>query len=649
MNIIVLALLCASAYAVIVVVDRSTHPVIRGAWLRENEITICITFISHVFPIMFDILGCFESYHPRKQLRLQLARIMFLNLLTLYALIFAQFMKIDSMNKQSEKFRLFLSTAEVVNGSIPMTESTTPLPYESFSNKYLFAYGDTDDQGHFSTVKSVVKNYDRPLALLDGRGREFNLQNVIKTKEVTENDDNDWMKAATTSCVQVVVKCGQSVSTVHSGAPSEFPPAANFTVPTVSTLLTIATMMAALNSMVSLVKNETTAFGYINATDMTYEGDMPNNYNSTAEPSNDYNFATTEDVGDYFEEGFEVEESNFVSSDFTRKINRFRRFLEGLDNSNQSLADSAAVELSLNETNLDLLWGNITLLLANSTLSSNDSLDNYTDILRHAIQFVNRSTELSTFDEIASEEDSSTTEEVVCYEYICPNQTYFTNKTDEEEEYNQETIVPEDEFQVGQTEATPYIEIRTEMNNLATSSQDYGIYEISTQGITSTPALAHGSTSTVPPSPTRPPKPKINITDIDELQRRSKYLAPVLQQRIRNLCWETMFGREILKLNVMDIFLFCLSVFCMDFLRALFVRFMNKCWCWDLEKKFPRYNDFKIAENILHLINNQGMVWMGMFFSPGLAIINMVKLIIILYLRSWAVLTCNVPHSVVFR
>lgn len=40
---------------------------------------------------------------------------------------------------------------------------------------------------------------------------------------------------------------------------------------------------------------------------------------------------------------------------------------------------------------------------------------------------------------------------------------------------------------------------------------------------------------------------------------------------------------------------------------------------------------------------------MGMFFSPGLAILNLLKLVIIMYLRSWAVLTCNVPHEVVFR
>ncbi|KFM76160.1 Transmembrane channel-like protein 3, partial [Stegodyphus mimosarum] len=40
---------------------------------------------------------------------------------------------------------------------------------------------------------------------------------------------------------------------------------------------------------------------------------------------------------------------------------------------------------------------------------------------------------------------------------------------------------------------------------------------------------------------------------------------------------------------------------------------------------------------------------MGMFFSPGLPAINTVKLCILVYVRSWAVLTANIPHETVFR
>ncbi|XP_017792225.1 PREDICTED: uncharacterized protein LOC108574200 [Habropoda laboriosa] len=128
-----------------------------------------------------------------------------------------------------------------------------------------------------------------------------------------------------------------------------------------------------------------------------------------------------------------------------------------------------------------------------------------------------------------------------------------------------------------------------------------------------------------------------------------KLLDLKTRKKLRSLCWETMFGQELAKLTVMDLVLITLFTLGLDFFRALFVRFMNSCWCWDLEKQFPQYGDFKIAENILHLVNNQGMIWMGMFFSPGLTALNLLKLGILMYLRSWAVLTCNVPHEVIFR
>lgn len=68
------------------------------------------------------------------------------------------------------------------------------------------------------------------------------------------------------------------------------------------------------------------------------------------------------------------------------------------------------------------------------------------------------------------------------------------------------------------------------------------------------------------------------------------------QQKLRDLCWETLFGQELVKLTVLDLIFTIFATLFMDFFRALFVRFMNKCWCWDLEKKFPKVTIFQIEQ-----------------------------------------------------
>uniref|UniRef100_A0A803Y1N0 Transmembrane channel-like protein n=1 Tax=Meleagris gallopavo TaxID=9103 RepID=A0A803Y1N0_MELGA len=111
----------------------------------------------------------------------------------------------------------------------------------------------------------------------------------------------------------------------------------------------------------------------------------------------------------------------------------------------------------------------------------------------------------------------------------------------------------------------------------------------------------------------------------------------------------SMSDSEMLKLSIIDMIFTVASILLIDFFRGLCVRYLSDCWCWDLESKFPEYGEFKIAENVLHLVYNQGMIWMGAFFSPCLPAFNVLKLIGLMYLRSWAVLTCNVPHQQVFR
>ncbi|KAI7812437.1 transmembrane channel-like protein 2-A [Triplophysa rosa] len=118
---------------------------------------------------------------------------------------------------------------------------------------------------------------------------------------------------------------------------------------------------------------------------------------------------------------------------------------------------------------------------------------------------------------------------------------------------------------------------------------------------------------------------------------------------IRGPCWETTVGIEFVKLTVSDIQVTYLTILIGDFLRAVIVRFLNYCWCWDLEAGWPSYGEFDISGNVLGLVFNQGMIWMGAFYAPGLVGINVLRLLSSMYYQCWAVMACNVPHERVFK
>ncbi|XP_067084561.1 LOW QUALITY PROTEIN: transmembrane channel-like protein 1 [Osmerus mordax] len=117
----------------------------------------------------------------------------------------------------------------------------------------------------------------------------------------------------------------------------------------------------------------------------------------------------------------------------------------------------------------------------------------------------------------------------------------------------------------------------------------------------------------------------------------------------RGPCWETMVGQEFVRLIISDTMTTYITLLVGDFLRAVLVRFLNHCWCWDLEAGFPSYSEFDVSGNVLGLIFNQGMIWMGAFYAPCLPALNVLRLHVSMYLQCWAVMCCNAPQERVFK
>ncbi|XP_071635711.1 transmembrane channel-like protein isoform X2 [Temnothorax longispinosus] len=482
-NIAVLSLLALSAYAVIEVVGRSTTKIDLPNWWRQNEITIVMSLISYLFPILFEILGFLESYHPRKQLRMQLGRIMGLNLLNLYSLIFALFRKISSTKPDIKP------TTKCVRKWVPCDDKMT------------------------------------------------------RTQQI--------MTLASLSLVLIN-------NATHSYAKREI------SEPTLPS-----------------IRQETYFLNPLLDNDTLYK-----DFNDTYD-YNDYNT-------DYDNYRYETSRTESGDESFTMP------YYEEQDTRS---ADNSEIHYD-----------------TSSTVTANFLTDSMTTEHFYASSNSSQSETTATTFESSTMEDSSRTDFDIFTEISIITPSSSDSQTPSVGTFNTSTIADI-------TPITTYIP----KSNFPTAQSNKPVIPISK--INYVDRCFERVCTTMP---------KNSAMSLEQLDLTTR-------QKLRRSCWETMFGQELAKLTVMDLILTILATLCMDFFRAVFVRFMNNCWCWDLEKQFPQYGDFKIAENILHLVNNQGMVWMGMFFSPGLTALNLFKLGILMYLRSWAVLTCNVPHEVVFR
>ncbi|KAK0180995.1 hypothetical protein PV327_003319 [Microctonus hyperodae] len=481
-NLSVIFLLALSAYAVVEVVARSMQTDADNGWWRQNEITVVMSLISYIFPIFFEILGFLENYHPRKQLRLQLARIM--------------------------------------EGELKSLK-----PKDSLSSMSMNNFNVTN-----------CKNIQIPCSDMSSKNNITSSISSITTK-----------------------------------------------TPTKST--TFVASIAALSLILmpnTTMKNPTIdenaiASKLYDGSDENYDKSYTNSYSvSETSPPLPY----------FFNDGVKWE--SYSDKDDSRADNN-----DYSDNDNLTYTDEDY------STSTEII---------NSIDSSTNGVT--TNIFATSTNIEKTTSATSTVEpeETTSSPPPTTTS------------TIITSTTRGMTEINEIITTPEvdDVESINWNKEISIIKCFVKVCDAPRNCHQVNIAE-------------HDHEYT-----------KVSLSAISGLNMTTK-------RKLRRLCWETMFGQELAKLTVMDLMLTIIATLGVDFFRAVFVRYMNPWWCWDLEKQFPQYGDFKIAENILHLVNNQGMVWMGMFFSPGLTALNLLKLGILMYLRSWAVMTCNVPHEVVFR
>ncbi|XP_049297276.1 transmembrane channel-like protein [Anopheles funestus] len=611
-NFLILGLLVISAYEVILVVKRSMDIKESDSWWRRNEITVVMSLISFFFPMIFEALGIIEYYHPRKQLRIQLARIMVLNMLNLYSLIFALFDKIAHMTGELRRMKPTNFTSSASSCFLP----------ESGAKWNVTPAGELQSERSF--LLEMLADFNR-----SGVGPGTMLANG-------------------SNCFRVPFNCTEVTST--------------------ATLLTTLLLTSMSTTTVPEQSSPTTALA---SSELPTTNFNPTTWKGYRSPYDGYDY-DEEDMDYYLEY-----RARLLPNDK----------LEGVP-----INKREAVYELLSERN-------------ETTISENDDnnfLDNVTTVQSTAVPTVSTEDfQTMTYTELHSYVTGRYNDFLASYYYDSDADDGLeqTESDDEEEEYRLNQFLTSEEANILHSSTTTeqfdlVPEFTTEPNTpgellstaeqlLTDSTTDKNVEKFFATQINTSPTTQYDSDVTTQFSgveeniyATTAETPIVGkgtwqtestgeeellfTTETPNLCYRWVCLPGNLQTPesqeskyrnadIRSLCWETMFGQELAKLTVMDLIVTIVSTLILDFLRALFVRFMNSCWCWDLEKKFPKYGDFKIAENILHLVNNQGMVWMGMFFSPGLAVLNIAKLVIILYLRSWTVLTCNVPHEVVFR
>ncbi|KPJ00551.1 Transmembrane channel-like protein 3 [Papilio xuthus] len=578
----VIILLGLSAYVVVTVVTRSDDNSKPRSWLRENETTLVVTAISLTFPVFFDLLGLLEHNHPRKQLRLQLARIMLLNLLNLYSLIFALFSKIQGMSAELDSLQpsfnmntsvMAENAIDINRASINIISSTCHEIIIPCLPCHLLSSSDYDSE-ESTTVEFTSTEVTQPttniLSLTTQKFLKETKSIEPQNLKIYDADENNIMNDKGTIDTSILLLM------------EELDRLRNISILT--------------NDSVQFYESTTEDFENYETTSFNTSTDSSSLLSSDRVITNEYK----DDLDPYLTTNVLVSST----TDYTEKEETTT-----VADSNSTYFDWST-EKQVSESDLQ----------REAELATENSIENTESNISPSI-IPSVTTIVYDDTNFSFTEETEITGKTNYPIYIGDNNQNSDNYTNN---IIVDTTIPEESnWNENDNETIPDFPTSTMISYLNTCRNlSFNCsFNCNGQNITKVFFVSNCSISDIKcyvnqceykQTLRNGTNNQFNLTVIDKVyyenNRKVYNLTKETKKKLLKLCWETMFGQELVKLTVMDLVVGLLGTLFLDFFRALFVRYMNQCWCWDLEKKFPEYGDFKIAENILHLINNQGMI-----------------------------------------
>uniref|UniRef100_H3B868 Transmembrane channel-like protein n=1 Tax=Latimeria chalumnae TaxID=7897 RepID=H3B868_LATCH len=108
-------------------------------------------------------------------------------------------------------------------------------------------------------------------------------------------------------------------------------------------------------------------------------------------------------------------------------------------------------------------------------------------------------------------------------------------------------------------------------------------------------------------------------------------------------CWETRIGQEMYRLMVFD-FISCIVI---TFLIQLPRKLLVTRYSWKI-LKLIKQERFLISFNVLDIIYGQTVIWIGIFYSPLLPLLNTIKFFIFFYIKKFSLYhNCRVEKRII--